>query len=83
MTDEPIDSAFVAGWEDGAGEWHNTEAGGRSPDANDLETSERIVIAATDANGETHYFTTSYLSDDYGIDDAIADLGDKYGIEFA
>lgn len=69
-----IESARIAGWRDSGGGWNNVEAGDPEPTDADLAASNRIVVAIDDTDGETHYLTTSHLTDDYGIDDYLADV---------
>lgn len=77
------DSAYVAGWEDRRGEWHNVEAGDRPPSEDELAESDRISIAVLEkGESEPRYLTTSMLTPDYGIDDFLADSAADYGVEF-
>lgn len=76
------ETASVAGWEDDRGEWIDVEAGGRPPSPDELASSNQIVIGVTDDDGERHYYTTSYLTDDYGIDEVLADWEGDYGVQF-
>lgn len=76
-------SAMVAGFEDpSSGEWRNTEAGDRAPTPDQLEASPSIVVRATDTDGETHYYTTSYLSADLPLDDVVARFSAQYQVQF-
>lgn len=75
-------SASIAGYEDGdTGEWFNVEAGASFTDA-DLEISPLIAVRVQDTDGEWHYYTTSYLTDDFDLDDAIDQFGGGYDEQF-
>lgn len=79
----PIDGleGHVAGWEDSGGDWHNVEAGDREPALSDLEESPRIVVAVEGFGDETTYLTSSYWTEDFGLEEVIeeADESDHYG----
>ena len=69
----------VVGWESRDGEYHavyDTEDNkvGRAPTDRSLESADRTVFIH-----EGDYYTVGALSEDYGLDDAIAELEDMYG----
>lgn len=69
----------VVGWESRNGEYHTVydadgEKVGRAPSDHSLETAHRVVFIH-----EGEYYTVGALTEDYGIDDAIAELEDLYG----
>ena len=71
--------ARVVGWESRDGEYHavydvdDTKVG-RAPSDRSLETAQRTIFIH-----EGEYYTIGALSDDYELDDAIAELEDLYG----
>lgn len=70
--------AHVVGWEGRNGRYHTVfdwdgNKVGRNPTDRSLEMADRVVI---DWKGE--YFTVPGLTDDYELDDAIAELDDVY-----
>lgn len=75
---EEFSDTRVVGWESRDGEYHavyNTEDDkvGRAPSDRSLESAERTVFIH-----EGEYYTVGALSDDYELDDAIAELEDLY-----
>lgn len=79
------DSARIAGWEDGNGEWHNVEAGDREPSDYDLAVSDRIVVAVNVVGEpEPVYWTTSHLTEDYDLEEHVQEIeeGGAYGDQF-
>lgn len=68
----------VVGWESRAGTFRavydaDDNKVGRAPSDRSLESADRVVFIH---NGD--YFTVGALSDDYTLDDAIAELEDLY-----
>lgn len=66
----------VVGWEGRNGQYHSVYDAddnkvSRAPTDRSLESAERIVFIH-----DEEYYTVGALSDDYGIDDAIAELED-------
>lgn len=75
-----LSSPTVAGWEDANGTWHNVEAGEREPEPDELADSPRVTVSATDQDGDTHYRTSSHLTDDFDMEAVFTD--GNYGVEF-
>lgn len=70
--------AHVVGWEGRNGKYHTVYDGdgnkvGRNPTDRSLEMADRVVITW---KGE--YYTVPGLTQDYDLDDAIAELDDVY-----
>lgn len=68
--------ARVVGWESRDGSYHavynaDDEKVGRAPSDRSLESADRVVFILDD-----EYYTVGALSEDYTIDDAIAELED-------
>jgi hypothetical protein len=71
--------ARVAGWESRDGNYHTVydsdgEKVGRAPSDHSLESADRVVVEWND-----EYYTVDAFTDDYGLDEAIAELEDVYG----
>lgn len=73
------DSAFIGGWKDDRGEWHNVVQGDRPPTSDEVQRSASIRFAVEDDQGEQHWYTTSHLTPDYDLDDVIDDLTTEAG----
>lgn len=74
----------VAGYTDAGGFTHDVEGGDSPPSDYDLEMGGRFVVRITDADGVDRYYTIlGGVDDDYTIEDAIADIYERYGGEFA
>jgi len=76
-SDESADTRVV-GWESRDGSYHavydaDDEKVGRAPSDRSLESADRVVFIHDD-----EYYTVGALSDDYTLDDAIAELEDLY-----
>lgn len=70
----------IAGWEDGQGQWHNTESGDRIPEGGELWDTEQIVVHIQDEQGVDHYYSIMGGVDDWdGLMDAIDDIIEEYG----
>lgn len=77
------DSAFIAGWEDPrSGDWMNTQAGDPEPSPEQLANSQSIVVGVTDSDGETHYYTTSYITEDLPLDQLVTEWEQDYQTQF-
>lgn len=66
----------VVGWESRNGEYHTVydaddKKVGRHPTDRSLESADRVVFIH-----DGDYYTVGALTDDYGLDDAIAELED-------
>ena len=69
----------VVGWESRDGKYHTVYDSddhkvGRNPTNRSLENATRTVFIH-----EGDYYTVGALTDDYGLDEAIAELEDHYG----
>jgi len=75
---DEFSDARVVGWESRDGEYHavydaDDNKVGRAPSDRSLESAERTVFVHDD-----EYYTVGALSEDYTLDDAIAELEDLY-----
>jgi hypothetical protein len=75
------DDWYIAGYEGADGNWYDVEAGDQLPDFEDIQLGDEMVVAFTDDDDVTHYWTLHGGFEDYeAIADAIADLADLYGV---
>ena len=71
--------AEIAGWENGWGDWQNTEKGDPMPSEWELSYAEQIVVHWTNEAGEDIYRTLSGGFEDWeSLADAIGDLMEEY-----
>jgi hypothetical protein len=76
---DEFSETHVVGWESRDGTYHavydaDDNKVGREPTDRSLESADRVVFVH-----EGDYYTVGALSDDYELDDAIAELEDLYG----
>jgi hypothetical protein len=72
----------VVDYADASGEWVNTDEGAPEPTLEDIYEAVELNVGWTDTDGNWHYrWLEGPFSEDFELEDAIAEASDKYGID--